>query len=371
MQTVGVPTGPWTSEGRRSTWGGARFAVLGMPPRAADLAARGFPAPSPSARPGFVLLERHARSFIDGYNVALLAAGRDLEDHLAEAPQGRTGFWMEGAAMAAAVLDTMSLRPRRLDFLMTAPFWPHRYLIHVGVGWAWAALRVRRPATHRVLDPLLGWLAWDGVGFARGFFAPRRHLLQQSPPLRSRGYAARVADQGLGRCLWFYGGAQPGEVARLVRTFSPDRRSDVWSGVGLAATYAGGASADSLAPLIEGAGSWQADLAQGAVFGATARVAAGEVMPDTDAISRRLCGLSPTEAAAVADEARRGCSRGAADDYERWRKRIRDLVPLTAPSGPSQLVGDRLAIGRGVSVRRGTLPEPRGPSDHPTADPSS
>jgi hypothetical protein len=179
-----------------------------------------------------------------------------------------------------------------------------------------------------VLDPLLSWLAWDGLGFARGFFAPRRCLVQQTLPWPRGGYPGRVADQGIGRCLWFYGAAQPDAVARLVGAFGPERQPDLWSGVGLAATYAGGAPAEALGTLLDAAGPRRADLAQGAVFGATARVAADDVLPETAALCQTLSGLSPSAAVGVADEARRGCSRGTADDYERWRRRIRELTAV-------------------------------------------
>jgi hypothetical protein len=228
--------------------------------------------------------------------------------------------------MGAAVLDTLSARPHRVRELVTSEaFRPHRYLVHVGVGWAWARLHVRRPEISRALDPLLGWLAWDGLGFARGFFAPRRCLEQRRPPWPAGGYRGRVADQGLGRCLWFYGAAQPDALARLVAAFPPERQPDLWSGVGLAAAYAGGAPADALGILLDAAGPARADLAQGAVFGATARVAGGEALPETAALCTALAGLSPADAVTVADEARRGCDGGTAEDYERWRRRIREL----------------------------------------------
>jgi hypothetical protein len=323
-----VPAG-YAAERNWSGLAGVRSLVLGLSPRAADLTTHGFPLPSPAARPAFEELQRHARAFVDGYNGVLAASGPDdLARRLAEAPPGRAGFWTEGAAMGAAVLDTLSVPPRRMTALRTGAFRPHRYLVHVGVGWAWARLHIRRPDTRRVLDPLLSWLAWDGLGFARGFFAPERYLLRQRPPWPGGAYAGRVADQGLGRCLWFYGAAQPVEVVRLVAAFAPERRPDLWSGVGLAATYAGGVPPHTLGPLIDAAGASRPELAQGAVFGATARVAAGESGPETAEFCRTLSGLSPSDAVVAADEARHGCSGGTADDYERWRRRIRELTAL-------------------------------------------
>jgi hypothetical protein len=126
--------------------------------------------------------------------------------------------------------------------------------------------------------------------------------------------------------MWFYATAEPDRVWSLIDPFPRDRLADLWSGVGLAATYAGGAPTTSLKLLLERAGPFRADMAQGAVFGATARVAAGEVLPETAEISLLLSGLAPDDAARLAGEARRGCHEGTADDYERWRERIRGAV---------------------------------------------
>jgi len=173
---------------------------------------------------------------------------------------------------------------------------------------------------------LLKWLLWDGFGFASGFFSPRRHLLRQKPPRVRGGYAGRVADQGLGRCVWFYALAEPSRVCGVINAFCAERQADLWSGVGLAATYAGGAPAATLKPLLERAGPFRDHVAQGAVFGATARVAADEVLPETAETSLILSGLTPVDAARLAAEARRGCHEGVANDYERWRQRIREAV---------------------------------------------
>jgi enediyne biosynthesis protein E3 len=304
-----------------------RTAWFGMKPGAVDLVAQGFPPPPASASTAFDTLQTHARSFADGYNAAVSSDGPpDFLRRLGQAPLGRTGFWVEGAAMSSTVLDALSARPRRLRLLLSSAGTAHSYLIHVGVGWAAARLHALRPSTKRTLDPLLKWLVWDGLGFARGFFAPQRHLLQRTPPWARDGYVARVADQGLGRCVWFYAWAQPDQACELVEAFPAARQADLWSGVGLAATYAGGAPAATLGPLLERAAPFRAHLAQGAVFGATARCSADELLPDTTEISQVLCGLSPSDAARLADEARRDSHQGTADDYERWRRSIREAV---------------------------------------------
>jgi len=52
-------------------------------------------------------------------------------------------------------------------------------------------------------------------------------------------YARRVFDHGLGRSIWFSQG-QCGAHLYHYRSFPENRRADLWSGIGLACTYAAG-----------------------------------------------------------------------------------------------------------------------------------
>jgi hypothetical protein len=133
----------------------------------------------------------------------------------------------------------------------------------------------------------------------------------------------RAIDQGIGRAVWFVGGADPDRVADLVEGFPVERRADLYSGVGLAATYAGGADDAELKDLAERGVRYWPQIAQGSAFGATARVEAGLVVADTGRATRLLCGIDPEAAAAV-------CARnrpapvvdGGQPAYETWRTRI-------------------------------------------------
>jgi len=57
--------------------------------------------------------------------------------------------------------------------------------------------------------------------------------------------AAR-SDQGIGRAMWFVGGTDVELVATMIDKFPDHRRADLYSGAGLAATYAGGAHEQEL-----------------------------------------------------------------------------------------------------------------------------
>jgi len=173
--------------------------------------------------------------------------------------------------------------------------------------------------------PLLHWLLLDGYGFHEGFFHPQRFLKGQPHPRRVHGYAQRAFDQGLGRSMWFASGADVRAVAAAIQNFSIERRGDLWSGVGLACTYAGYASNSDLAQLRELAGPFLPQLAQGAAFGAKARQRAGNITDYQQCACAALCDRSAAEAAAISDEALRELPPdGAEPAFEIWRRRIQN-----------------------------------------------
>lgn len=274
-------------------------------------------------------LESSARAFLTGLNAALAAdSTAELADDVAEVDAERAGFAWEGAGMGAAIRDLLTPSGMRVGALLAGPGVTYPHLVHVGVGWAYARLR-RRPVRGRMpLDPLLRCLAWDGFGFHRGFFAAdevigaRRLERGLSPDQRA------VRDQGLGRALWFHECAEPDAVALRIAEFEPVRRPDLWSGIGLAATYAGGATYDELARLIVSAGRYRGELAQGSAFAAKAR-AVSTIVPAHVESAVRLC--TGTTVGCAAGWTDRALPPGGATlaDYQLWRARTRHLWERT------------------------------------------
>jgi hypothetical protein len=132
-------------------------------------------------------------------------------------------------------------------------------------------------------------------------------------------------DQGIGRALWFiHGGCAP-DVASAVARFADRRQPDLWSGVGLAATFAGGSDTAALATLRDAAKQHQPELALGAVFAATARSYSGFVPDHTHAAITALGGLSLEAAVELGvGTAVDANATGPVPPYELWRHRIRE-----------------------------------------------
>ena len=302
-------------------------ALFGLSVAEADFEVRGFERSDDTKRRR---LEDVGRAFITGYHAQLAHRGMaELTTAIAEVRDEERGFAVEGAAMAATILDALWpwRRGRFAELLRHRD--EYRYLIHVGAGWAWARLRLNPSRRLRTLDPLLGWLAIDGYGFHEGYF----HWQRYASGARSRaltGYQQRVFDQGLGRSMWFIFGAIPNEIAGAIVALARERHSDLWSGVGLAATYAGGASAEELGALVALAGEHHASLAQGAAFGAAARAHGGLVPPHTETACRALTARSAFDAATVTTEARQDLTDdGDLPAFEVWRARIRTRLSET------------------------------------------
>ena len=270
-------------------------------------------------------LEQIGATFLRGYHTALEHANTpELAAELDKEALELRGFVYEGAAMGLTLLETVTpWSSSRLENFLAGPGEPHAYMLHVGAGWLWARLPFS-PGLGR-MDPLLKWLGFDGWGFHEGFFHWQDYLAGRRHPKRLSGYERRAFDQGLGRSLWFVNGGSPAWISQTLAQFPAERHPDFWSGLGLAATYAGYASPAALHELQKSAGSHRFHLAQGAAFAAKARQRAGNLTDYTDIATRVLCGISALDAARVPDSALENLpGDGPEPAYELWRKRVRN-----------------------------------------------
>lgn len=307
-----------------------------------SVAVRGFHVKSPEARER---LETVGRSFLDGFAYAAEArVPTDAETGLETVPAAYRGFAYEGAAMALAVRDALSIgRGRNVERFLGGRADAHVYMAYVGVGWAMARIPAFRRPTLYAADPVLRWLILDGWGFHQAYFHTDRYVHGRYRPdhLDWPGggpswYVRRVVDQGIGRAMWFVAGTDAALLHTMVQRFPEPRRADLYAGAGLAACYAGGADEAELHALRDAAGPYAAELAQGASFAAGARVRAGLVVAHNEVATRVLCGLTPAEAAAVNDDALRDLpADGDLPAYEVWRQRIRARYTHSTTARPA------------------------------------
>jgi hypothetical protein len=318
-------------DGRRPVLRRIARRLLAISPKETSFDHRGFQCDDAAIR---ARLEGVALCFVRGYHAALECPLPELPARLDAEPVTARGWAYEGAAMALTILDAMTFqRQGYLRSFLAGPGDNHVYIVHVGAGWALARLPLSISGLLRRLHPVFGWLAVDGYGFHEGFFHAARSVARQEVPAKAQGYARRAFDQGLGRSLWFVNGADPGRIAATIGAFPEGRRPDLWSGVGLACAYAGGRSREAVEALQRAAAPWTPELAQGAVFAATARLRAGGPIADTELACQVLCGCGMEGAAAISDAAEAGLpADGAEPAFEVWRRRIQERFPRRLPS---------------------------------------
>ncbi|RKR86904.1 uncharacterized protein DUF1702 [Micromonospora pisi] len=292
---------------------------------------RGFHVKSEEGRD---LLETIGASFLTGYGYAAEArTSREAEQRLEGVPLRFRGFAYEGAAMGFAVREGLPVGGRGLvaDFLAGRGD-AHVYMVYVGVGWAMARLPRFRWSTLTAPDPLLRWLVLDGYGFHQAYFQTDRYIHQQYqekdfpwPSDHFRWYANRAIDQGIGRAMWFVGGTDAELVATMINNFPESRRADLYSGAGLAATYAGGCDEPELRRLWDLGWDYRPQIAQGSAFAAGARARAGLIVPHNEIATQLFCGTSVEQAWKVTDEALVDLPDDhVTPSWEVWRQRIAD-----------------------------------------------
>lgn len=313
------PAQAWRRTGR--IWG--RLFLLS--PELASFGVRGFP---PGSQQTQGRLEHIGVTFILGFNRALGASGPDeLQESIEAVDPAQRGFAVEGAAMGCAIADAVLLGGCRLQDWMQCTAQEYTYLSHVGAGWALARTPWRRRAILRHLDPIHNWLVYDGLGFHDGYFHPRR--IASGWRRLSTGYAARAYDQGVGRATWFSSGGDVSRAAVAIAQFDAARSNDLWAGLGLALSYAGGASATELQLAREAAAQARPALSQGAAFAAEARARAGHVPPWTHEAVHVLAGLDVEDAVKLVRQARAALPATMIQTlphYEVWRLRVQQAL---------------------------------------------
>jgi hypothetical protein len=307
-----------------------RRKVLTPNASATKLEVRGFNVKNAASKE---LLETVGGIFLTGFGEAVEASTpAAAEEPLEKIPEQFRGFAYEGAGMGFALLDGLpGGGGGRVDQFLAGRGDAHNYMVYVGVGWAMARLPRFRWPRPEGLDPMLRWLALDGYGFHQAYFRTRRYIDEQyqdkdfSWPDRVC-YANSAIDQGIGRAMWFIAGTDPQVCAAMIDKFVEPRRADLYSGAGLAATYAGGVTEDELRQLWELAGTYRPQVAQGSAFAAEARVRAELVVPHTHLATQVLCGMTPQRAAQVCIATRPDAAGPDPDGdqplYEIWRQRI-------------------------------------------------
>lgn len=251
-----------------------RKQFLGLPLSEADFKVRKFE----EGHDAQERLELVAKTVVQGYNTAVEhGLGPDLMAIATSIDKELQGFFNEGIGMGLHALDTFSFSKKK-------QFWSfiegegnhHEYMSYIGAGLTCA---VFKKPFKKLLDKgsVTSWLALDGIGFYYAMFKTPKVLADVYVPKKIKADAFYLDrfDNGVGRALWFYASGEPQKIADTIKQFPESRRGPIWSGVGLAATYAGGVTEEKLRKLRALSGEHCLQLGQGSILAIHTRFTAG------------------------------------------------------------------------------------------------
>ncbi|MFK0734594.1 MAG: DUF1702 family protein [Gloeotrichia echinulata GP01] len=262
-------------------------------------------------------LEQAGRSLMKGYHTAVTDELEAIAPKLNELDEELRGFAYEGVGMGLGQRDFLTpTTHNRIATFVTGDGAVYHNWVYVGLGLMLA--RVGRPIEPILqrFDNIKAWLIVDGYGFYQGMFHWRDSLDNQVISEQISGYTRSVFDQGLGRSIWFVDGGDVNRIIRTIDAFSPERREDLWGGVGYACAYAGGAERTTIEALGNKAGAYRSCLAQGTAYAAKSRQALGNQSVYTELACQVLWGMG---ADAVADSL---ANHGETPVWQHYRARI-------------------------------------------------
>jgi len=237
--------------------------------------------------------------------------------------------------MGLAALDFITMSGlRRIRTFAEGPARNHLYPLYIGVGMALAKMHLSPEPRLARLEPVIGWAIADGIGFHETFFRRTALPPHVRVPSSLSQPMQRVFHHGVGRALWFSLGANPTLVELAVSAFPRERHADLWAGVGLAATYVGGATASQLNDLRDLAGRYALQLAISAVIAAWGRQLGDGLGSETELASVSFSGRSAPEAARIGADTKMAIPVVSMEpQLLTWR----DLIErrLTLPSSPT------------------------------------
>jgi hypothetical protein len=252
-----------------------RKLIFGLPLTEAEFEVRGFSKEEAAQE----RLENVAKVVVTGYNTALeFGYSKELFMNIKTVKTELNGFYNEGVGMGLYTLDLFSIfnQNRFWNFIKNEGK-NHEYMSYIGAGIACGVFKRPFKKFLEKASPTSGLLILNGIGFYYGYFKPKKTLKNLYVPKSVIGdsFYLECYDNGIGRALWFVNGGNPDKIKKTITEFPLSRHAAIWSGVGLAATYAGGVSQEVILQLKKLAGEHYIRLAEGSILATHTRDLAG------------------------------------------------------------------------------------------------
>ena len=268
------------------------------------------------------------KSFAGGFNRMITARSyKACWGYCDSLPVLYRPFAHEGMAMGYTLRHLFRYDAANFEERVVKPRPEFRYLYYVGLGF-WSGMRNHSPGRlARIvdgLDPLHGYLCYDGYGFKTAFFDYRNDANSLRRLDRLDGYATHAAYQGVGRAFFFLYMDQPDLWAEHVEKLGAYAK-DAAAGAGLAAVFVHPdrlERARTFAMRLPAV--WRPHYHLGMCFGLKARS-----INDLDQFERDMARLEPRMREAVHASIRE-CDRiellvrseQGENGYETWRNRV-------------------------------------------------
>lgn len=207
-------------------------------------------------------------------NASTIEDVNELIKKLEEAPIEFSSVAYEGAAMEWAMRDfSEGDKIDRWKALLEKSK-KHACQIYIGMGWAIAKEKRHQLTFLETLNRNMQFRIWDGCGYYDGIFRQRHVIKGQSrfDYIEEKNFQAY--DEGLGRSLWYLSKGDVNKATEMVQSFSAERHSDLWRGIGIACSYVGGFEEQTLNALQSATGEHKTQLGIGAAMVAKSRIEA-------------------------------------------------------------------------------------------------
>lgn len=204
----------------------------------------------------------------------------------------------EGASMNIALncLETGAELKPWFDFLQSAAK-QHSIQYYIGLGWALAQLQLNAMPYMQRLGPIDRYRVMDGYGYYEAIFRTKRTIHKQQKLEEFNEAGSSAYYQGIGRGIWYLSLGKKEEAKTMIDKFPAEMLTDLWRGLGIACSYAGGCDEPALKEMMILAGDYSRQLATGAVMVAICRENAAFMSTDTELACKIWCKQSAAKLA--------------------------------------------------------------------------
>ena len=236
-------------------------------------------------------LEAAQDAFQKGFNLAVdISSLNAIANKLDLLDKEFLSIAYEGASMNIALncLETSAGLKPWFHFLASSAK-PHNIQYHIGLGWALAQLQLDAVPYMLQLGPIDRYRVPDGYGYYDAIFRTKRSIHNQQKLEEFNKAGSSAYYQGIGRGIWYLSLGRKDEAKNLIDKFAEERHADLWRGLGIACSYAGGCDELALKEIMILAGDYKPHLATGAVMVAICRENAGFMSADTELACKIWC----------------------------------------------------------------------------------